>query len=814
LVRWQIQDADAAQLRDQLRQAARTWDEHGRSADLLWSGTAFREYRLWRERYPGGLTDTEEAFGQAMTRHAERRRRRRRVAVAASFGVLLAVLAIVGGFWRRSISEARRAEAANLFSVAQLKLLDERLTAAVAYAAASLELADNPEVRRLALEALQRRPAVISLPGSSPYWVDFSPDGRWLVTADPSGGAKLWPSDGGPATVLEGCDVAMEAVFSPRGDLVAASMDTERRTMGLWSVPEGRLLHSFSTGEQGETMFFRFSGDGRSLITSTESKSSESSELELRSWPVAGGEPDPVGRLVLPAESKTVWPALDSVGSRLAWAEGRRVRIAGLEGTTLDLATAISIENDENVAAQVFDEQGRQLAISDSTGKIRIWSLESDPPALTHTLTGGGGLAAVTLMFDPSGSMLATGSGLWDLTAPPDSEPTEVLVGWGVAFHPSGKWIATSGRRVALWPLARTYPRVLRGHEDRIRGLAFTPDAKRLVSSSLDGSIRVWPLEDGAGERHLILHQAEGNFAFPGWPAMAPDGSFVVSGNNVGQVFVHSLDGQLIRELNGFKDGVGVAVGPGSRLVAAGAGGYDPKEAFVRVWDLESREVRILDAADGLAVNRLDFSPNGDLWVWSGWSGSVLRRWHLAEGQPRIVEEVDLSNRGFADFDLYDFALESGRLLLRNEGRIWIHDLDANQSHELASHSGPNSGGFCGFDSSRELVISSDFIGTVRVGPVTGEEPHLLTGHGRGYVGVVAVSPDGRWIATGSNDGTIRLWPMPDFSKPPLHTLPRDELIAKLKTLTNFRTVRDPTSSLGWEIEFAPFPGWETVPEW
>ena len=31
LVRWQTQDADAAQLRDQLRQAARTWDEHDRS---------------------------------------------------------------------------------------------------------------------------------------------------------------------------------------------------------------------------------------------------------------------------------------------------------------------------------------------------------------------------------------------------------------------------------------------------------------------------------------------------------------------------------------------------------------------------------------------------------------------------------------------------------------------------------------------------------------------------------------------------------------------------------------------------------------
>jgi hypothetical protein len=53
-----------------------------------------------------------------------------------------------------------------------------------------------------------------------------------------------------------------------------------------------------------------------------------------------------------------------------------------------------------------------------------------------------------------------------------------------------------------------------------------------------------------------------------------------------------------------------------------------------------------------------------------------------------------------------------------------------------------------------------------------------------------------------------------DLSKPPLHTLPHDELLAKLKSLTNLRAVRDPESSTGWKIEVGPFPGWATVPEW
>ncbi len=111
------------------------------------------------------------------------------------------------------------------------------------------------------------------------------------------------------------------------------------------------------------------------------------------------------------------------------------------------------------------------------------------------------------------------------------------------------------------------------------------------------------------------------------------------------------------------------------------------------------------------------------------------------------------------------------------------------------------------------FAVTGDMDGEVRVGPLTGEDPHMLLGHAS-MVTALAIDPMGRWIASGDYDGNVRLWPMPDLCKRPLHTLPREELIAKLKTLTNLRVVRDEASPTGWKLTHAPFPGWGKIPEW
>jgi WD40 repeat protein len=114
---------------------------------------------------------------------------------------------------------------------------------------------------------------------------------------------------------------------------------------------------------------------------------------------------------------------------------------------------------------------------------------------------------------------------------------------------------------------------------------------------------------------------------------------------------------------------------------------------------------------------------------------------------------------------------------------------------------------FAGDDS---LVITVDSDNVIRVGPVTGEEPHLLLGQ-EGPITRLAVDPKGRWIASGGNDGTIFLWPFPKGR--PFHSLERDEFLERLQALTNLRAVRDESSD-GYTIEIGDFPGWEDAPTW
>ena len=236
LVRWQTQDADGAQLRDQIRQAARLWEERGRPEDLLWTGASYLDYRAWRARYPGGLSSVEEDFAREMARLANRQRRRRRIAVAAVFAAALAVAAVTAGLWRRSERARADAEAARLVALGQLRL-DDQPSGTLAYALASLERLDTEAGRRLAVEALWRGPTEIVFgQDENVRELSVSHDGRWIGTATLQE-VRLWSSEGGPSRLLDSGKRGFGFLCFGQ-DLVMTTIEGDPE-LRIWSLPPG-----------------------------------------------------------------------------------------------------------------------------------------------------------------------------------------------------------------------------------------------------------------------------------------------------------------------------------------------------------------------------------------------------------------------------------------------------------------------------------------------------------------------------------------------------------------------------------------------
>jgi len=258
----------------------------------------------------------------------------------------------------------------------------------------------------------------------------------------------------------------------------------------------------------------------------------------------------------------------------------------------------------------------------------------------------------------------------------------------------------------------------------------------------------------------------------------------------------------------------------GRRAVAAMSsptGIKDPKQRVLRVWDLESGQERIFSIApftDGSwSFEQVSFAPDGAVFV--GGLGGVLRV-VLPDDPNGAVSAKTVYAGYFGGFDLS----RDGRYLLlwgtransaNGYKELFVFDLATQTSRRITTHGRRLFS--AALDRSGRIIVSGDSDGAVRAGPATGEEPHLLLGHTNG-VAALAVSPDGRWIVSCGDDRTIHLWPMPDVTKPPLHTLPYGELMAKLRALTNLQVVEDKTAATGWKLDIGPFPGWKDLPTW
>ena len=396
LVRWRTEDEGGAQLRDQLRQAAHLWQEKGKPDDLLWTGTSYQEYQVWRARYPGGLSAVEEAFGRAMAAHAGHRRRVRRVAVAAAFVILLAVAGVVWVSRQQAVNQTRRAQAAQILALGRLRLADHP-NAAFAYAIASLECADNDGARRFAVEALAQGPPALFLPDPvGPVSIAWSRDGRWLALGGGFGLALLDRSTGARHQLLPSFDSPVG--FSSDGRrLVTEVANLTGTVLHVWALPEGRLERTLEHLEESGA----FLADDRLLIFSRGPEATEGSwSGPVRRLTLDGGAEELVGQWK--PQDLRGFCRLDPTGRWIFSMQGRRLVQQRLDALSAPARVLGTHDGDPRLSVGTWRDQ---VVTGGRGGEVRIW----DVPAARLARALKSPADARQIALDPRHRFLATG---------------------------------------------------------------------------------------------------------------------------------------------------------------------------------------------------------------------------------------------------------------------------------------------------------------------------------------------------------------------------------------------------------------------
>jgi WD40 repeat protein len=286
--------------------------------------------------------------------------------------------------------------------------------------------------------------------------------------------------------------------------------------------------------------------------------------------------------------------------------------------------------------------------------------------------------------------------------------------------------------------------RSLAGHDDGVLACAVAPDGRRVISGSLDGTLRIWDLEDGR-----TLATLDGQHGGVSSCAVTPDGRRVIWGSLDGMLRIWDLDQERASDLReGHADLVfGCAVTPdGRRAVSASA------DRTLKVWDLERRERLAVLAGHADWVRSCAVTADGRRVVSASYDGT-LRVWDLEDGRELATLE------GHTDWVRSCAVTADGRRAVSGSADGTLRVWDLERGCELAVLEGHACWVLaCAVTPDDHYVISGAADETLRVWDLeSGRALATLEGHAD-WVRACAVTADGRRVISASADRTLKVW--------------------------------------------------------
>ncbi|MGH7174463.1 MAG: PQQ-binding-like beta-propeller repeat protein [Gemmataceae bacterium] len=336
-------------------------------------------------------------------------------------------------------------------------------------------------------------------------------------------------------------------------------------------------------------------------------------------------------------------------------------------------------------------------------------------------------------------------------------------------FSTDGKSLAEvdyeSGVRIRATATGMVRSRIRGLKRTELTSLALSPDGKKLATGGYDHIVHLWDTTTGKEDRALQHQSASLEFS--------PDGKTLVCGGWNG--IVSLFDTATGKKRRSFTAHVGavkaITYSSDGKILATGGGGLNSHRIPLRFWHRDCT-IRLWDAASGKELSTalgpradvlaLAYSPDGKQLASAG-KDSLIRLWRVADG--KLLRWLE--GHGGTVYSLA-FSPDGKVLASASEdksARLW-ETATGKVLHELKGHDGEVTAVAFSPDGKTLASVGGDKIYLWDAS--TGKEIHMLRAPNSGAY-AVAFSPDGRILATGGGqavllppspevDNSIRLW--------------------------------------------------------